>query len=85
MEDHSHKRYYLFQHRNGENILYLDFKGEWGESFEDAKLFSSEEETVCLAETYAKYWTSPENTFFVVGCVRVDVDPLYAMIAKKCN
>ena len=90
---HIHKRYYVFSHINGDKIEYRFSTGDWTDDFYRAMLWDDEEFAVKKSVEYAKEhrdWMArcenhPEkDRRFVVGCVRVEVDPLYPMkVAEK--
>lgn len=82
---HIHKRYYIFQHVNGENVLCRTNTGEWADNFYEAMLWEDEEFTINAAKTIKQVHEtrglSVDGQFFVVGRVQVEVDPLYPMVA----
>lgn len=77
----SFKKYYVYKHRNGEEIEYfshIDLHADYAflDSLEYAHLFLNEYLAVLRASA-AKKMSTDEGMNFCVGCVTIDVDPLY--------
>jgi hypothetical protein len=84
-EEHKHKRFYVFSHDAGQNILYRTSTGSWDDDFVKAMLWDGLDFATKKAIELEKQWASWANTGgqptvrrFVVGSVKVEVDGFFA-------
>jgi hypothetical protein len=92
-EEHKHKRFYVFRHTGGDNIMYRTGEGGWTEDFRVAELWANEDFAFKKAGVLKKRhmsWATglpadskERTTNFVVGSVNVEVNPYYAMRVSK--
>jgi hypothetical protein len=74
-QEHKHKRYYVYRHKNGADIEYLHVSGSWVDDFYQADLEVSESLALHEAAKSKKFDQAGRN--YCVGCVNVEVNGFY--------